>query len=53
MGVLLIDFKYQGQTYLMLGITIVVKCLLSKDNILSVGVGNDLNIVTFLSQSVN
>ena len=53
MGVLLTDFKYQGQTYLMLGITIVIKCLLSKYNILSAGVGNDLNIVTLLSQCVD
>lgn len=53
MGVLLTDFKYQGQTYLMLGITIVIKCLLSKYNILSAGVGNDLNIVTLLSQCID
>ena len=53
MGVLLTDFKYQGQTYLMLGITIVIKCLLSKYNILSAGVGNDLNIVTLLSRCVD
>ena len=53
MGVLLTDFKYQGQTYLMLGITIVIKCLLSKYNILSARVGNDLNIVTLLSQCVD